>query len=351
MRKVAGSDAPQSPFFWTRGTAARETLRYLDRNGIDGGPLLSKVELSRGQLSHDSDGVSVVSECRFLELAAIATNDPLLGLHVAAETDLRGFGILFYLGASSATVADALEHLVRYAGTADEADRFEISRHKDETVLTNRPVLAFDEPRRQVSEFGALAVIRALGRVTNRDSVPSRVTFAHTRNSGLREIHRILRCPVEFACAADSWVLPQSVIELPIVSEDSHLLQILETHADDLLAQRHTAAGLRGLVENQLVSLLPSGRIQAAVVAQQLGMSERSFRRRLAEEGTTFSEILDRVRNSLALRYLEDQRMSLQQIAWLLGYSELAAFNHAFKRWFSTSPRQARNPSALPVLA
>jgi Arabinose-binding domain of AraC transcription regulator, N-term len=119
--------------------------------------------------------------------------------------------------------------LERYAGTGNEANRFEISRHKDEAVLTNRPVLAFDEPRRQVSEFGALAVIRALGRMTNRDFVPSRITFAHTRNSGLREVHRILRCPVEFGCAADSWVLPESVMELPIVSKDSYLLQILET--------------------------------------------------------------------------------------------------------------------------
>jgi AraC-like DNA-binding protein len=138
-------------------------------------------------------------------------------------------------------------------------------------------------------------------------------------------------------------------MELPIVSKDSHLLQILETHADDLLSQRRTAAGLRSLVEGQLASVLPSGRVQAAAVAQQLGMSERSFRRRLGEEGTTFSEILDRVRNSLALRYLEDQRISLQQIAWLLGYSELAGFNHAFKRWFGTSPRQARNPPAVPA--
>ena len=351
MKSVPRSDAPESSFLWTRGTAARETLRYLDRNGIAAEPLLAKAELSRVQLSKDSDGVSVVSQSRFLELAAIATNDPLLGLHLAAETDLRGFGVLFYLGASSATVAEALELLTRYAATGDEADRFELSRHEDDTVLTNRPVLAFDEPRGQVSEFDALAVIRALGRVTNHDFAPSRITFAHTRNSDLREIHRILRCPVDFACAADSWVFPQSFMELSIVSKDGYLLQILETHADDLLSRRHAGAGLRGLVENQLVGALPSGKAQAAAIAQKLGMSERSFRRRLAEEGATFSEILDRVRNRLALRYLEDQRVSLQQIAWLLGYSELAAFNHAFKRWFGTSPRIARRPSAAPALA
>jgi AraC-like DNA-binding protein len=100
------------------------------------------------------------------------------------------------------------------------------------------------------------------------------------------------------------------------------------------------------LVEDRLVSLLPSGRPQASVIAEQLGMSERSLRRRLLEEGTNFAELLDRLRKRLALRYLDDEHVSLKQIAWLLGYSELGAFNHAFKRWTGTSPGQMRRQRA-----
>jgi AraC-like DNA-binding protein len=351
MRSVPQSEVPQSPFLWTCGIAARETLRYLDRNGVDAEPLLLKAELSRSQLSEDSGGISVASQHRLLEFAAIETSDPLLGMHVAAEMDLRDAGILFYLAAASATVAEALEHLARYAGTANEAVHLEISQYKGETVLTVRPIDEHDEPRGQFSEFIALAVIRALNRSTNRDFAPSRMTFAHARNLALREIHRILRCPVEFAQTTDSWVLPQSVMELPIASGDSHLLHILEAHADDLLSERRTATGLRGLVENRLLSMLPSGKVQTAVVAQQLGMSARSFKRHLAQEGTSFGEVLDRLRYRLALGYLEDQRISLQQIAWLLGYSEIGAFNHAFKRWTGTSPGRARNLPALSAPA
>jgi len=142
-------------------------------------------------------------------------------------------------------------------------------------------------------------------------------------------------------------VLPQRIMELPVISEDSRLLQILEAHAGDMLSERRTAAGLRSLVEDQLIDLLPSGRARAAVVAEQLGMSERSFRRRLLEEGTNFGEVLDRLRNRLALRYLEEEHVSLKQIAWLLGYSELGAFNHAFKRWTGTSPGQTRRQRAF----
>src|SRR5262245_20947924 len=95
MRSVPQSDIPQSPFLWSRGTAARETLRYLDRNAIDAEPLLLKAELSRDQVSPESGGISVASQHRLLELAAIEMNDSLLGLHVAAEMDLRDAGILF----------------------------------------------------------------------------------------------------------------------------------------------------------------------------------------------------------------------------------------------------------------
>jgi hypothetical protein len=75
---------------------------------------LLKAELSRGQLSPDSGGISVASQHRFLEFAAIETNDSLLGLHVAAEMDLRDAGILFYLTAASTTVLEALEHVARF---------------------------------------------------------------------------------------------------------------------------------------------------------------------------------------------------------------------------------------------
>jgi AraC-like DNA-binding protein len=351
VRHTPESNPPQDLLLWTRGTAAREALATLDRAGIDVEPLLAKAGLSREGLLQERIGMSPASQYRFLELAAMETNDPLLGLHLAAEMDLRSAGILFYLAASSASVAQALEHLARYAATTNEDTRLELSRDKDDTVLATRHVLALDEHGQQFSEFLALAIVRMLRNLTNRDFVPSRITFAHGRRSGLREVHRMLGCPVEFSQPTDSWVLPQSATELPIVSRDSQLLQILEVHADYLIAERRTAEGLRGVVESHLVTVLPSGKVQAAEVAKQLGMSTRTFGRHLAQEGTSFGEILDRVRNRLSLRYLENDRNSLQQIAWLLGYSELAAFNHAFKRWFGTSPSRQRKLRAAGAAA
>ena len=333
---------------WTRGVASRETLRYLDKRGIDAESALSTAGISRGQLSGDDIGLSAACQYRFLELAAAEANDQLLGLHVAAEMDIRAIGILFYLTGSSRTVCEALENLARYSRTTNEALIVEISQQKNEVILTIRDVQDFDEPHRQFFELLALWFIRTLHKETNRDFTLLRITFRHARNTDLREVHRLLRCPVDFAEAVDSLVLPQRVMDLPIVSGDSQLLQILTAHAEDLLTERRSAAGLQSTVVNQLANLLPRGESRAAVVARQLGMSPRSFTRHLAEEGTTFGEILEQLRQRLAARYLADDRMSVQQIAWLLGYSEVGAFNHAYKRWTGTTPRGTRKPAAIP---
>ena len=343
--------APQiSPLLWTRGVAARETLSYLDRRRIDAEPALFGAGLSRRQLSENDIGASVASQYRFLELAALEANDHLLGLHVAAEMDMRAIGILFYLAGASPTVSEALENLAHYSATTNEALVLETFRHKDEVILAIRHVQEFDEPHQQFFELLALWFIRTLHKQTNLDFSPLRVTFTHGRDAGLREVHRLLRCPVEFAQTVDSWVLPQRILDLPIVSEDSYLLRVLTVHADELLTERHSVTGLQSMVADQLISLLPSGESRAAAVAQRLNMSTRSFTRQLAKEGTTFGEILERLRRRLAFRYLAHDRMSIKQIAWLLGYSQVGAFNHAYRRWTGTSPGRARQkqPPGLP---
>jgi AraC-like DNA-binding protein len=331
---------------WTRGVAARETLSYLDRRGIDAEPALFGAGISRLQLSQDDVGLSAASQYRFLELAAAEANDQLLGLHVATEMDLRSIGLLFYLTESAPTVSEALKNLARYSRTTNEALAVEISRQRDEIILEIRHLQDSGEPHRQFFELLALWFIRTLQKETNWDFTLLRVTFTHARNADLREVHRLLRCPADFGARVDSWVLPQRVMDLPIVSGDSQLLKILTAHADDLLAERHSVTGLQSMVLNQLASLLPSGESRAAVVARQLGMSQRSLTRHLADEGTTFAEILEQLRRRLASRYLADDRMSVQQTAWLLGYSEVGAFNHAYKRWTGTAPRRMRKSPA-----
>ena len=93
------------------------------------------------------------------------------------------------------------------------------------------------------------------------------------------------------------------------------------------------------------MSCLPSGSFAAAEAARELGMSPRTLARRLRERGTNFAALASDLRRRLALRYVEDRSLRLSQIAYLLGYSEPSAFNHAFRRWTGRSPNAYRGPA------
>jgi AraC-like DNA-binding protein len=88
-----------------------------------------------------------------------------------------------------------------------------------------------------------------------------------------------------------------------------------------------------------VAELLPKGKATVPNVARALGVSTGTFTRRIAEEGTNYAALLDQFRRDLAMRYLENKDLELRQIAWLLGYSEVSSFNHAFHRWTGASPK------------
>jgi AraC-like DNA-binding protein len=148
---------------------------------------------------------------------------------------------------------------------------------------------------------------------------------------------------IEFEAQADEVAFAKAIEEIPVTSSDPYLNKLLISHFEQALSQRQiTESSFRSIVENAIVPLLPHGQARADEVASKLGIGRRTFARRLCSEGTTFSEILERLRSDLGRHYLDDKSLSISQVAWLLGYQEVSAFTHAFKRWTGKTPRQVR---------
>ena len=147
----------------------------------------------------------------------------------------------------------------------------------------------------------------------------------------------------------DQLTFSNDTLALPLLTEDRHLLETLRPICDEAAKERKTPKGtLRASVEDELHRLLPHGKARREIVARRLGMSARTLSRRLAGEGTSYDEIVDHLRRSLALQYIKERTISLSQIAWLLGYEGSTSFNHAFVRWTGRSPSTARNEKRLP---
>jgi AraC-like DNA-binding protein len=118
-----------------------------------------------------------------------------------------------------------------------------------------------------------------------------------------------------------------------------------------LLAGPRHFGRFRSAVENTLPQLLPHGKASASKVAQRLGMSARTLARKLNAEGMAFVGILDQLRSALARRYLSERALPISEISWLLGYSEVSSFTHAFKRWTGKTPRQFRSEDTTDAAA
>ncbi|MDH3790706.1 MAG: helix-turn-helix transcriptional regulator, partial [Rhodospirillales bacterium] len=133
-----------------------------------------------------------------------------------------------------------------------------------------------------------------------------------------------------------------NLLDAPVRAADNQLLKYLERHAQDVLSQRSGSRDIRHQVQTSIASRLQSGEPTIDTVARELGMSSRTLARRLSEHGVTYRELLNDLRHQLALRYLKDGWHRNSQIAYLLGFSEISAFNHAFKRWTGSTPSNIR---------
>jgi AraC-like DNA-binding protein len=154
---------------------------------------------------------------------------------------------------------------------------------------------------------------------------------------------RFVGTKVEFGAEKDELALNIDVRELPLIHSDSYLNDLLLKYCEAALADRRSnTSQLRTKVENAVSSMLPHGRVLAQDIARTLGMSERTLARKLSDEGLNFTEILQHLRQDLAARYLDDRKLHVSKIAWLLGFRDVSAFTHAFKRWTGRTPSQMR---------
>jgi AraC-like DNA-binding protein len=342
------------------GFAARQAIVALRKHNIATAPLLRRAGLSdydfaRGDGNPVRHRVPAVGQASFLDYAAEAMDDSAFGLHLAEQADPRDAGIIFYVASGAETLGEALTLFARYFRIVNEAVRLKL-RRKPEGVDVEVDFIGV--PRHSVrhnAEFGIAVIVKALRELAHRNICPTRAAFAHARNSDLREFERFYLCPVEFGRGGNEGVLSDllefsnEALAIPLFTSDPKLLEALQPFCEMAAKERATANGtVRAAVENEVEKRLSGGKAKKQTVAKALALSARTLSRRLADEGTSYEEVVDQLRQTLALQYIKDRNISFSQIAWLLGYEGATSFNHAFKRWTRGRPSWLETKSGLP---
>jgi AraC-like DNA-binding protein len=323
------------------GGLVRLACVFAVKENLEVDPLLKKAGLTPQQVDDSAVRLSVKSQIAFLNLVAGSVGDDLLGFHLAQDFDLREIGMLYYVMASSDTLGDALQRVARYGRMVNEGMQLKYQENERLSIAFEYIGVARHQDRHQI-EFFMVAMVRLVRQLSGSNLYPERVKVAHHRDRFQTPFRKFFGCEVAFGSGTDEMAFSSTIRSTPLASADSYLNALLIAQCEQARAHRLRPAELRISVENELVPLLPHGKAQAPVIARKLGMSQRTLARRLSLEGISFTAILDELRHDLARHYLSEADVPITTIAWLLGYQEVSAFTHAFKRWTGKTPKQAR---------
>lgn len=314
--------------------------RYLGRAGHDVATLLGRHGLTAAaleerdlRLPHDH-AMAVLADCEAL------SGEPAIGLCAARCEEPGDFDVMEYAAANCATVGDALQLAARFIPLMHDGIAMALEVAPPLAVLRARafPGVAM---RGAGVEFLFASLLAYGSRSVGHPTRPLRVELRHAAPRDRAPYDAAFR-ETRFGCDADAMWLNASALELPHRAPDRSLLQILTSHADDLLRQLSPRAGFAERARAAIADTLLAGGSGAELVARKLAVSVRTLHRRLAEEATSHGELVDDVRRTQAMLHLRANRFSIGEISFLLGFAHPNGFHKAFKRWTRMTPAQYR---------
>ena len=306
------------------------------------GPILREFGLEHSNLTDPEGFISAVKLAQLMEEAARATSDDFFGLHFGESFNPKNIGPVIYVVLNSPTIGAAVENVERYLKLHNEAARWFT------TIAGERAYVGYElaelgiEKPRQYQEASMVIALNTLRMMAGSHWAPEETHFTHESPTQTAEHTRIFAAPVRFGCATNAFVVERAFLERQVPAADPRLYQILQRYLNGILAELPREDSFLGSIRKAIAETMRDGDPGLARVAKQLAASPRTLQRRLKTYGLEFKKLADDTRRRFASNYLKDRKHTLTEVAFLLGYSDVSAFNRAFKRWTGTTPLQYR---------
>lgn len=322
------------------GIWAQTLVNNLRKHGIRDTAIVGNTGIDLSVLDNDDPVMSFAHLALLFERAEELTDDGLIGFELGLEADFRQAGLIAYTGMTSPTVRSFLCNLSRYQRITGDVIETNIDKLGDQGVFEWYYRVPLKVRRNQYVEFNSALLIRTLQRLTNRSLAPLAVEFRHFKTANTKPLCDFFRCRVAFGAKVNRVTFKLSDLDLPLSSADDRLFRILRKVSEEAIGTRgQPTRTLVTDVEERIATDLSKSQ---ADVAKEIGMSTRTLARRLSNEGTTFSSIVEDYREAMAKTMLTDTVLSMTEVAFVLGYASPSAFSTAFKRWVDCSPKEFR---------
>ncbi len=277
----------------------------------------------------------------------------LLGMNGAwlespRTVSISDYGLLGYAMMSSATLEQAVQIAVKYHKLAGAMFELAFDVDGDEAVLRIDHLLPGGRVGQYTVEELFAGISRLIGLLLGRDHKPSRILLNYEAPEYAEKHLQCFRCPVIFDQPSCQYRFSREELAESLAEADANTARICEESCRNLLSQMEIEDDIISRICHLLLST-PGEFPKLDAVANKLSLGARTLRRRLNDLGTSYQRILDDVRRELAIEYLRTTNLTVQEIAELLGYSEVTNFRRAFMRWVELSPYQYRKQIGSPA--
>jgi len=314
--------------------------RALEAAGHDTTAFFAKLEIPKEVLEDSSGRIDHELVLRILDDLIAVTGDPSFHL-VAAEHVLQGDTDAFgYALRACRTAGEAMERCVRYSRLLHDVITSRITVDGE----NGRWELLVPEGLRYTNEAGEFLIGMMLilfRRHTGADLRP-RVRLPRVRPADPSVFHRVLSDTIVWEAPLFGTEYPAAWLDMQLPQMDPRLASTLTEFAEGLLARLPATGKFTKKVREHIADELPGGAVSLVRVAERMKLSGRTVRRRLEEEGTSFTLELESVRSELGKSYVERSNRSITEIAFLLGFGSVSAFDKAFRRWHGKAPSDLR---------
>ncbi|WP_434034758.1 AraC family transcriptional regulator [Cupriavidus sp. a3] len=310
------------------------------RLGLNPHEFMRRFGLDPATLTNREQRIPFASLCRLLEATALESSTPSVGIQMAEARTAFDFGVIGLLLAHKRTLREVLLAMVHYRHLLNDALGLYLETAGPQVIIREENLCDLGVWPRQTMELAVGVLARTCAAVLGQNWRPVSVHFTHAAPADLRVHGRVLGCPLVFESDFNGFICLASDLDQPNPMADPELVRYAEG-----LAESAGAAGrltIAAAVRNAIYLLLPVEQASIEHVARHLHVSVRSLQRHLEEAGTTFSSLVDEVRQDLAVRYMSNERYPIGRVATMLGYTQQASFTQWFSRRFGMAPRAWR---------
>lgn len=321
----------------TIGSWSATILRALDAQGVPGEQLARQAGIDPQSLQEPDARVSRAALTRLWQLAVEATGDPCFGLTATRYVAQTTFHALGYALLASSTLKEALERIIRYRRLIGDVIEMRLSESGDRYRLVIDVSAPPGAPYEAVDAIAAVCVRQARLLRGDPSFSPLAVRLQRPEPPHSEPFRRLFRAPVAFSQPINLLEYSREDLERRLPAGNAELAR----HNDEVMVRylaRLDAGRVAHRVQQALLDALPDGAPTKQRIARKLGMSPRNLQRHLGAEDTSFKDLLNEARVTLARNYIDEGRLSVTDIAFMLGFADTSTFSRAFKRWTRMSP-------------